>query len=165
MQQNKTTTNQVLKLQNIKFTNHFHKQESYLSKVPGLYHNSQLRAAKTFLSSRLIVNSRRLWNLHQRHKFLRAEASRGILNLIKNGISKGFQEIFSTAMQFHQNTHKSGNNAVKMSQVSQDIARFECFTDLNLFKFTLNVIQNWETDVLQFYLMVLNFLLAVMIER
>ena len=67
-------------------------------------------------------------------------------------------------MQFHQNTCKSEKNAIKMSQVSQDIARFECFTDLNLFKYAFNVIQNWETDVLQFYLMVLNFLLAVMIE-
>ena len=164
MQQNKTTTNQVLKLQNIKFKNHFHKQESHLSKVPGLYHNSQLRAVKTFLCSRLIMNSRRLWNSHQRHKFLRAEASGDILNLIKNGISRGFQGVFSTAMQFHQNTHKSGNNSVKMSQVSLDIVQFECFTDLNLFKYAFNVIQNWEMDVLQFYLNVLNFLLAVMIE-
>ena len=110
------------------------------------------------------MNGRRLWNSHQRHKFLRAEAYRDILNLIKNGISRGFQEIFSTAMQFHQNTCKSGNNAVKMCRVSQHIARFECFTDPNLFKYAFNVIQNWETDVLQFYLMVLNFLLAVMIE-
>ena len=37
------------------------------------------RAVKKFLSSRLIMNSRWLWNLHQRHKFLRAEASRDIL--------------------------------------------------------------------------------------
>ena len=27
--------------------------------------------------------------------------------------------------------------------------------DLNLFKYVFNVIQNWETDALQFYLMVL----------
>ena len=146
MQQNKTT-NQVLQLQNIKFKNHFHKQESNLSKVPGLYYNSQLTAVKTFLSSRLIMNSKR----HQRHKFLKAKASRDILNLIKNGISRGFQEIFSTAMQFHKNTWKSGNNAVKMSQVSQEIAQFECFTDLNLFKYAISVIQNWETDILQFF--------------
>ena len=38
-----------------------------------------VRAVKKFLSSRLIMNSRRLWNLYQRHKFLRAEASRDIL--------------------------------------------------------------------------------------
>ena len=46
------------------------------------------RAVKKFLSSRLIMNSRRLWNLHQRHKFLRAEASLGKCHL------SGFQEVF-----------------------------------------------------------------------
>ena len=40
-----------------------------------------VRAAKTFLSSRLIMNSRQLWNSHQRHKFMRAEASRDILKI------------------------------------------------------------------------------------
>ena len=34
---------------------------------------------KEFSSSRLIMNSRWLWNSHQRHKLLRAEASRDIL--------------------------------------------------------------------------------------
>ena len=34
---------------------------------------------KKFLSGRLIMNSRRLWNLHQRHKFLKAEACMDIL--------------------------------------------------------------------------------------
>ena len=38
-----------------------------------------LRAVKKLLSSRLIMNSRWLWNTHQRHKFLQAEASRDIL--------------------------------------------------------------------------------------
>ena len=38
-----------------------------------------VRAVKKFLSSRLIMNKRRLWNLYQRHKFLTAEASRDIL--------------------------------------------------------------------------------------
>ena len=44
------------------------------------------------------MNSRWLWNLHQRHKFLRAEASRDILSLLslRNGIFRGFQEVFST---------------------------------------------------------------------
>ena len=37
------------------------------------------RAVKNFLGSRLIMNRRRLWNSHQRHKFLRAETSRDIL--------------------------------------------------------------------------------------
>ena len=37
--------------------------------------NVVVRAVKKFLSSRLIMNSRRLLNFHQRHKFLRAKAS------------------------------------------------------------------------------------------
>ena len=100
MQQNKATTNQVLKLQNTKFKNHFYKQESHLSKVPGLYYNSQLRAVKTFLSSRLIVNGRRLWNSHQRYKFLRAEASRDILNLTKMAFPGVFKRYFPLPCSF-----------------------------------------------------------------
>ena len=44
------------------------------------------------------MNSRRLWNSHQRHKFLRAEVStRDFLNhSLGNGVSRGFQEVFST---------------------------------------------------------------------
>ena len=68
------------------------------------------------------------------------------------------------AMLFCQNTRKTGNNAVKMSQAFHNITQFECFTDLNLFKYSFYVIQTWEMDVLQFYLMVLIFLLAVMVE-
>ena len=53
---------------------------------------SAFRAVKKFLNSRLIMNSRRLWNSHQRHKFLRAEASRDIL---KNRVSEiVFPEVF-----------------------------------------------------------------------
>jgi len=40
-----------------------------------------LRAVKKFLSSRLMMNSRRLWNSNQRHKFLRAKEVRNILKL------------------------------------------------------------------------------------
>ena len=39
------------------------------------------------------------------------------------------------AMLFRENTHKTRNNAVKMSQVFHEIERFERFTDLNLFKY------------------------------
>ena len=65
---------------------------------------------------------------------------------LRNGISRGFQEEFFTAdaMLFRQNTHKTRNNAVKMSQVFHDIAPFKRFTDLNLFKYAFSVIQNWE---------------------
>ena len=38
--------------------------------------------------------------------------------------------------EYIKNTSKTGNNAVEMSQAFHDIARFECFTDLNLFKYS-----------------------------
>ena len=62
-----------------------------------------------------------------------------------NGISRGFQEKFSTAdtMLFYQNTPKTRNNAVEMSQVFHDIACFKCFTYLNLLEYAFSVIQNW----------------------
>ena len=40
-----------------------------------------IQGCQKILSIRLIMNSRRLWNSHQRHKFLRAETSRDILKL------------------------------------------------------------------------------------
>ena len=54
-----------------------------------------------------------------------------------------------------------------MSQAFQKIARFEHFTDLNLFKFkySFNVIQNWEMNALQILFDAAHFLLAVMVEE
>ena len=69
-------------------------------------------------------------------------------------------------MLFRQNTRKTGNNAVEMSQALQDIAQFECVTDLNLLEYAFNVIQNWETDALQLFLFDdAYFLLAVMVDK
>ena len=105
-------------------------------KVGSLQKNNECRAVKKFLSSRLIMNGRRLWNSHQRHKFLRAEASRDILKF-RVAEMAFFQEEFSTAdtMLFFQNTYETRNNAVEMSQAFHDIVWFEHFTDLNLFKY------------------------------
>ena len=52
---------------------------------------------------------------------------------LRNGVSRSFQEVFSTtdAMLFCQNKRKTENNAVKMSQAFQDIAEFERLTDLS----------------------------------
>ena len=114
------------------------------------------------------MNSRRLWNLHQRHKFLRAKASRDILKILESW--KWHFQWFSTVifhhtMLFHQNTCKTaGNNTIGMSQAFHNFARFECFTQLNLFKNGFNVIQNWETYALQFYLMVPIFCQQYMVE-
>ena len=61
------------------------------------------------------------------------------------------------ALLLCQNTCKTGNNAVKMSHVFHDIAQFENFSDLNLFKYAFSVIQNWKMDALPFDSMVLIF--------
>ena len=81
------------------------------------------------------MNSGRLWNSHQRHKFLRAEASRDILRLRVSEMA--FQEEFSTpdSTLFRQNTRKTGNNAVEMSHAFHDTARRERFTDLRSMSF------------------------------
>ena len=77
------------------------------------------------------MNSRWLWNLHQRHKFLRAEASRDILSLLslRNGIFRGFHEVFSTteAILFRQNTRNTGNKAMEMLQAFDDICTVRTF--------------------------------------
>ena len=106
---------------------------------------TKIRAVKKYLSGRLIMNSRQLWNSHQTHKFLRAEAIRDISNLESQKCHfQGFSRVFFTAdaMLLYQNTCKTGNNAVEMSQAFQDIAQFECFTDLNVFKYAFNVIHH-----------------------
>ena len=99
--------------------------------------------------------------MNSRHKFLRAEASRDILKFRVSEITFPgvFKRYFPSRMPyfFCCNTHKTGNNAVEMSQAFHDMARFERFTDLNLFTYVFDVIQNWETDTLQFYSMVLIF--------
>ena len=47
---------------------------------------------------------------------------------------QGFQEVFiPLRTPCCWNTRKTRNNVVDMSQAFHDIARFECFTDLNLF--------------------------------
>ena len=102
-----------------------------------------VRAVKKFLSSRLIMNKRRLWNLYQRHKFLRAEASRDILKfkvseMASPGVFKmyfppwmpsGFVRIHMPLKCPRHSTKSHGSNV--------------------LFKYGFNVIQNWETDALQ----------------
>ena len=71
-----------------------------------------LRAVKKFLSSRLIMNSRRLWNSHQRHKFLRNEASGDILKFRVSEIAFPIQR-FSRGI-FHRGPH------VVSSEYTQD---------------------------------------------
>ena len=56
----------------------------------------------------------------------------------------------------HVNLSEYASNAVKLSEAFRDITWFKYCTDVNLFKYELNVIQNWEVDGY--------FLLAVMVE-
>ena len=60
-------------------------------------------------------------------KLARAEASRD--KSLRNGISRGFQEVFSAAdaMLFRHNTCKTGNKAIEMSQAFHVIALFDSF--------------------------------------
>ena len=114
------------------------------------------------------MNSSWLWNSHQRHKFLRVEASRDILKfrVSEMPFPGVFKRYFSTAdaLLLCQTTGKTGNNAVEMSQVFHDITQFERFTSLNLFKYAFNVIQNWEMNALPILFDGAYFLLAVMVE-
>ena len=52
-----------------------------------------------------------------------------------------------------------------MSQAFHNIAQFKSFTELNLFKYVFNVIQNWETDALQILFDGAYFLSAVTAEE
>ena len=63
-----------------------------------------------------------------------------VLEMAFSGVFKRHFPPRMPMMLFHQNTHKTGNNAVEMSQAFHDIARFKRFTDLNLFKYAFNVI-------------------------
>ena len=98
-------------------------------KVGSLQKNNECRAVKKFLSRRLIMNARRIWNLHKRNKFLRAEASRDILKFRVSEMSfpGGLKRYFPPRMPC-------------------------CFIRIH------------ATDVLQFYSMVLIFLLSVMVD-
>ena len=61
-------------------------------------------------------------------------------------------------MLFRQNTRKARNNANEMSQPFSTTSHCSNrFTDQNLFKYSFSVIQNRETDALQFYSIVLIF--------
>ena len=61
------------------------------------------------------------------------------------------------AMLFHQNTCKTGNNAVEMSQAFHDLALFESFTDLNCLNMRLISFKTGKWMLYKFYSMVLIF--------
>ena len=99
-----------------------------------------VRAVKKFLSSRLTMNSRQLWNLHQKHKFLRAKAPRDILKIrvSEMAFSGVFKRYFPPRMpccfvRIHTRPvlEQCHLNVPAVPRHRQ----FEHFTDLNLFEF------------------------------
>ena len=110
------------------------------------------------------MNSRQLWNSHQRHKLLRGEASRDILKFRVSEMA--FSGVFKryvpprTPCFFVRIHSRLGIMLGIMSQAFHDIARFERFIDLNLFKCAFNNAMSFKTrklDALQLYSMVLIF--------
>ena len=73
------------------------------------------RAVKRFLSSRLIMNSRRFWNSHQRHKLLE---NQGIWEHFEiQSFEMAFPEVFKRYFPLVSSEYtKTGNNAFEMSQ-------------------------------------------------
>ena len=99
------------------------------------------------------MNSRWPWNSHQRHKFLRAEASKDVWKFRVFHSRKWHFQGFSRGI-FHCGYHAVSSEYTQdweMSKGFHDISRFKHFTDLNLLKYSFNVIQNWEMDALQFF--------------
>ena len=121
-------------------------------KVGSLQKNNECRAVKKFLSRRLIMNGRRIWNSHQRNKFLRAEASRDILKF--RVLEMAFPGVFKrnfpprTPCCFVRIHARLGIMLLKCPR------RSKTSHGSNLFKYAFNVIQNCETYALQFYPMV-----------
>jgi len=119
------------------------------------------RAVKQFSGSRLIMNSRQLGNSHQRHKFLRAEASRGILKFRVSEIAFPgvFKRYFPPQMLccFVRILATRGTMPLKCPRHSTTSHGLNVSQPLNLLEYAFNDIQNWNMDALQFYLMVLIF--------
>ena len=127
------------------------------------------RAVKMFLISRLIMNSRQLQNLHQRHKFLKAEASRDISKIksFGNGISRCFQEVFSTTDTMLFCLHpRLGTTSLKCPRHSTTLhgsSISQIYTCLNMNSMSFKTAR--QNDALQFYLIRCSFfLLAIMVE-
>ena len=101
------------------------------------------RAVKTFSTSRLVMNSRQLWNSHQLNKFLRAKASKDILQFRVSEMAflGVFKRYFPLQMPccFVKAT-KTGNDAVDVSQTFQDRMVWT-FHRSKPFKYAFNVIR------------------------
>ena len=100
------------------------------------------------------MSSRQLWNLHERYKFFRAEASRDNLKWFFQAFSGGtfYRRCHAVSSEYTQDWEECRRNVPGVPQ-NHTIQTFHI--DLNLFKYVFNVIQNWEMDALQSYSIVL----------
>ena len=114
------------------------------------------------------MNSKQLWNSHQRHKLLWAKASRDILKIrvLEMAFPRVFKRCFPPRIPCcFVRIHVSLETMP--SQAFQDIAQFKRFTGqgLNLFEYAFNFIQNWERKgMLYNFIRRCLFFLAVMAE-
>ena len=102
------------------------------------------------------MNSRRLWNLQQRHKFFEGFGIQGHFEnqSVGNGISRAFQEVLFTvdAMLFRLITHKTQDWEQCHQNVCPGIPRHCTVRTFHRSKpkYVFRVIQNWETDASQY---------------
>ena len=113
--------------------------------------------------------SRWLWNSYQRHMFLRAKAYRDIMKfrvseLAFLGVFKRYFLLWMLSCCFITIIATLGTT-IEMSQAFHDIARFECFTDLNVFKqLCIQCYSKLEHGCFTILFDAAYFLLAVMVE-
>ena len=89
------------------------------------------RAVKKFLSIKLIMNSVRQWNSHQRHKFLRAHASRDISRIHISG----------------RQVVRDDHNVIQMGMITQKLVRWTT----KFWKFLFNYLASKAYLRLAFY--------------
>ena len=80
------------------------------------------------------MNTRWLWHLHRSYMFLRAKAAGDKFIVSEMAYPGVFKRYFPPWMLCCLVRILTGNNVFTMSQGVHDIVRFECFTDVNLFK-------------------------------
>ena len=120
------------------------------------------RAVKKFFSSRLIMNSRQLWNLHQSYKFLRAKASKDILTLRVSEMEfpRGFKRYFPLQkpccfVRVHTRLETTPLKCPRCSKTSHGSSISQILTCLNMCSMSFKTEKQMLDNI--FYLMVFIF--------
>ena len=116
------------------------------------------------------MNSRLLWNSHQRHKFLRAEASRDILKIIISEMA--FPEVFKRYFPPRRRHVVSSEYTLDWEQCRRNVPGVPrnctvrtCYRSKPA-RICVQCHSNWETDALQLFLFDdAYFWLAVMVDK